>query len=401
VPLFSQIEASTIEAYEKGRVARTLFTATPILRVLRTNKSIYRPWQGGSYQKVPFDIQPSKAGAYDPGTDTFIVQEVQNQDAMAFDPKKYNAEVTINMAITGIYNVGARQIFDVLKEKYNNAISSLDEQIAQDIPNHGQPSGTGVANDRHKSLNGFAEMFADGLSPVWTGDTFPLYGREARNTGLTGTVLNSVPYWGGNADGSAGPISLPLLNLTYNRCKQGKGEGKILGGKPNYGFCSDYLYGQISSRVLGMQRMDSAVKSPTINLEGLKFNQAIIFADSYMPGTQNGLYVNNAAVLPNITTGTVPQSALQTASTSTNNVALSNMPLQSAATSGLTVGETFFWVRDDTLRFVFPKSGPYSFKFSGLQRAFDSDIQEDIIRAAMVLYCLIPSSNQASFGFNG
>jgi hypothetical protein len=120
-----------------------------------------------------------------------------------------------------------------------------------------------------------------------------------------------------------------------------------------------------------------------------------------MPGTQNGLYVNNAAVLPSITTGTVAQSALQTSATSSNNVALSNMPIQSAATSGLTVGEAFFWVRDDTLRFVFPKSGPYSFKFSGLQRAFDSDIQEDIIRAAMVLYCLVPSSNQASYGFNG
>src|SRR6201986_4207284 len=94
-PLFDEISATTIEAFTKGQVARTLFTATPWLRVLRTNKNIYRPWQGGSYQKVPFDLQPVPSGAYAPGTDTFTLQQVQTIDDMVFSPNFYNAEVVI------------------------------------------------------------------------------------------------------------------------------------------------------------------------------------------------------------------------------------------------------------------------------------------------------------------
>lgn len=394
-PLFSEIETGTLEAFIKGQVARTLFTATPWLRVLRTNKDMFRPWQGGSYMKVPFDLQPSPSGAYSPGTDTFGLQQLQTEDAMAFAPKYYNAEVVINATTTDVYNVGASQIVNILKEKYGNASNSLDSKVAAAVYNHGQATGTGVTNNRIKELNGFAEGINDGVTPSWTGEWFPTYGNQLRNGPLTKNVLNSVPYWGGNVDGTAGPVSNQILNRTYNRCKQGKGEGKILGGKPDYGLCSDFMYGAVSDRVFPMQRVDSEIKEPRIGLTGLKFNNAIIFPDSYVPGTQNSLYVQDSTVLPSITTGTYTLPAGAVGSTILNGFQSSN--------SGITVNvnETFWWVNSNTWRFSHPKTGRYAFKNRGLQEAFDGDILADIFRAAIVMYTLVPSSNQLTYGYSG
>lgn len=402
-PLFGEIDATTIDAYTKGQVARTLFTATPSLRVFRTNKNIYRPWQGGALQRVPFDLLPVPSGAYSPGADTFTLQQQQTIDDMVFAPKFYDAEVVILATYTDVYNREPYQVVNILKEKYGNASNSLDSKVAADLYNHGQASSTGiVSGSRIRNLNGMAEGVDDGYTPVWTGDVFQIYGNQLRNGPLTGTVLNSVPYWGGNLDGTAAPISPQILNRTYHRCKQGKGEGKVLGGKPDYGFCSDYLYGCISDRVFAMQRMSveaGEVKSPTIGLSGLKFNGAIIFPDSYVPGTQNALYIQDKSVLPSVTTGTFALPA----STSTNG-ALNGFGVSGSGgvTTGTTinVNETFWWFRSDVWRFSYPRTGRYSFKPRGLQGAFDGDILADIIRAAIVMYTLVPASNQHSYGYN-
>jgi hypothetical protein len=397
-PLFGEIDATTIDAFVKGQVARTLFTATPALRVFRTNKNVYRPWQGGALQRVPFDLLPAPAGAYSPGTDTFNLQQLQLIDDMVFAPKFYDAEVVILATVTDVYNREPYQIVNVLKEKYGNASNSLDSKIAADLYNHGQASSATVATNRIKNLNGMLEGMNDGYTPGWTGDVFPLYGNQTRNGPLTKTVLNSVPFWGGNADGTAAPYSPQILNRTYHRCKQGKGEGKILGGKPDYGFCSDYSYGCITDRVFSMQRMDvtaGEAKSPTIGLSGLKFNGAIVFPDSYVPGTQNALYIQDQSVLPLVTT---PSSFVIPSSSNTNQ-ALNNFP---TAGGGQTVvpAETFWWWRSDVWRFSYPRTGRYSFRPRGLQEAFDGDILADIVRAAIVMYTLVPSSNQLMYGLN-
>jgi hypothetical protein len=392
-PLFDEISATTLEAFIKGQVSRTLFTATPWLRVLRTNKKIYRPWDGGSYMKVPFDLQPVPSGAYSPGADTFTLQQVQTVDDMAFAPKYYNAEVAILATYTDVYNREPRQIVNILKEKYGNASASLDSKVAADVFLHGQAAGGSVAANRIKNVNGFAEALNDGATPSWNGDVFTTYGQQLRNGPLTGTVLNSIPFWGGNSDGSAAPISNQILNRIYNRCKQGKGEGAIIGGKPDYGVCSDFLYGSISDRIFPMQRVDAEIKEPRIGLTGLKFNNGVIFPDSYTPGTQNAIYIQDKTVLPTVTTGTFAVPA-----TSDAQQAFNNMP---ASGTTVTVGETFFWLRSDVWRFSYPRTGRYAFKARGLQEAFDGDILADIIRAAMVLYTLVPASNQQAFGFSG
>ena len=388
-PLFDEISATTIEAFVKGQVSRTLFTATPWLRVLRTSKEIYREWQGGSYQKVPFDLQPVPGGAYAPGTDTFTLQQLQTIDDMVFAPKFYNAEVVILATYTDVYNREPRQIVNILKEKYGNASNTIDARVAMDVPNHGQASGTNVASNRIKNLNGFAEALNNGIDNGWTGDIFTTYGGQLRNGPLTGTNLNSVPYWGGDSLGNAGAVSNQLLNRIYNRCKQGKGEGQVIGGKPTHGLCSDFLYGAISDRVFALQRVDAEIKDPRIGLTGMKFNNAVIFPDSFSPGTQNALYLQDAAAATAVTTGTFTS----TASPST----FSQLP----ASTTITVGETFWWLRADTWRFSYPKAGRYAFRPRGLQEAFDGDILADIIRAAIVMYCLVPSSNQQAFGFSG
>ncbi len=396
--LFDQISVSTLPAFQKGLVSRTLFTATAILRMLRSNKSIYRAWQGGSYYFAPFENQPLPAGPYSPGVDVFSLEERQTFDGMVFNPRTYRAEVVINAATTDLYNTpGPHQIVDVLKERYGNGSNSLDSQVAADVYLHGQnTSATVTSGNRVKAINGFAEAMNDGFTPSWTGDVFPLYGGQTRNNAFNGTVLNSIPYWGGNPDGTAAPVTLQILNTGYHNCKQGKGEGKQIGGKPDLGFTSDFLYGRICGLIFPMQRTDSEVLEPRVGLRGVKFNGATILADSYSPGVQNGRYINDASVLSRITTGTI------TNPTSVDsNTTLSNFPSRSGGVTTLTVGELFWWWRTDSWRFSYPKSGIYAFKNSGLQQAIDGDMRADIIRAAMILHTYVPSSNQQMYGFSG
>lgn len=395
-PLFSEIEAGTTEAYVKDKVARTVFTATPFLRMLKTNSKIFRRWEGGSYMKVPFDLQPVPSGAYSPGTDTFGLQQLQTQDAMEFSPRFYESEVVINATVTDVYNMGPYKIFDILKQKYDNAANSLDSKFAAAIFNHGQPRQTTVAQDRTKELNGFAEAINDGLTPSWTGDIFTTYGGQTRNSAVLRNVLNSIPFWGGNSDGSAGQVSYQLLNATYNRCRTGKGLGDMVGGLPDYGLASDFLYGQICAGVFPAQRVDvtgSETRSPSIGLAGLKFNNAIIFRDSYVPGTQNSIYVLDQSVLPSVTTGTftLPASAAGQLN-----------GFQNVATgTTINVNETFWWLNSDSWKFSYPTTGRYAFKNRGLENAYDGDMMADIIRAAAVLYCTFPGANQLVYGFAG
>jgi len=316
-----------------------------------------------------------------------------------FAPKFYNAEVVILATAVDVYNVEPHRIVDILKEKYGNASASLDSKVAADVFVHGQAAATTVASNRIKNVNGFAEALNDGKTPAWTGDVFTTYGNQLRNGPLTGTVLNSIPFWGGNADGTAAPVSNQILNRVYNRCKQGKGEGKVLGGKPDYGLCSDFLYGSVADRIFPMQRVDSEIKEPRIGLTGLKFNNGVIFPDSYCPGTQNAIYIQDATVLPTITTAAAGFAVPASSGTGgAGQQQFNNMP-----NSGVTAipAETFWWMRSDTWRFSYPRTGRYAFRPRGLQEAFDGDILADIIRAAMVLYTLVPASNQSSYGYNG
>lgn len=395
--LFDQTSAGTLPAFQKGMVSRTLFTATALLRLLRSTKSIYRPWQGGLYEAAPYDIQPLPAGPYSPGTDTFTLEERQTFDLMTFTPRTYDAQVVINAAVTDLYNTkGPTQVVDILKEKYSNGSNSLDSQVAADVYIHGQPSSSTVASNRIKAVNGMAEALSDGFTPAWNGDVYTLYGGQTRNNASNGTVLNSVPFWGGNPDGTAANVSLQILNQGYHNCKQGKGEGKMIGGKPDLGFCSDFLFGRISGLLLPMQRADIGVKEAKLGFEGIKFYGATILPDSYSPGTQNARYIQDASVLARITTA-----ATITNPTSTNsNVTLSNFPTTSQAAT-LVPGEIFTWFRTDSWRFSYPKSGIYSGKYSGLQQAIDGDMRADVLRLAMVLHTYVPSSNQLMYGFAG
>jgi hypothetical protein len=395
--LYDQVSAGTLPAFQKAVVARTLFTATARLRLLRSNKSIFRPWQGGTVHLVPYDIAPLPAGAYVPGVDVFTLEERQTFDLMTFGPRSYNAQVVINLAVTDLYNTkGPTQVVDILKEKYSNGSNSIDSQVAADLYIHGQPNSSTVASNRIKAINGDAEFLNDGFTPSWNGDVYTLVGGQTRNNSSNGTVLNSVPLWGGNLDGTAANISLQILNQGYNNCKQGKGEGKVIGGKPDLGVCSDFLWGRVGGLLLPMQKADIGVKEAKLGFEGIKFYGATIIADSYSPGTQNARYIQDASVLARITTAAT---ITNPASTNTN-VSLSNFPTTSQAAT-LVPGDIYTWIRGDSWRFSKPVSGAYSGKYSGMQTAIDGDMRADVLRLSMVNYCQVPSSNELMYGFAG
>lgn len=400
--LFDQISASTLPAFSRGVVSRTLFTATALLRILRSQKSIFRPWQGGQFYFVSFENQAIPAAFYSPGVDVFSLDEIQTFDGQVFSPRTVAAPVVINLAITDLYNIGPSKFVDVLKERYGNASNSVDSQVAAALYVHGQANSSTVASNRVKAMNGLAEAINDGLTPAWTGDVFNLYGNQTRNSANNGTTLNSIPFWGGNSDGSAAAINLQILNFLYGTCKQGKGEGKLIGGLPDLIFLSDYLYSRVRGLLFPMQRTSNEVKEPRIGFSGFSFNTATILADSYSPGTQNARYIQDANVLPTITTGTYALSGTRLTGARTNGAfngfGTAASPIVPDNTT-ITVGETVWMWRTDTWRFSYPKTGAYAFKNRGLMQSIDGDMQADIIRGAMVLHTYVPSSNNASYGF--
>jgi hypothetical protein len=62
--------------------------------------------------------------------------------------------------------------------------------------------------------NGFAEIIGDGTLPSWNGYVSTAYGGQTRG-GTIGGTLNANIFWGGQSNGSPGPINFPLLNKAY------------------------------------------------------------------------------------------------------------------------------------------------------------------------------------------
>ena len=101
----------------------------------------------------------------------------------------------------------------------------LESMVEMQAYQHGQwnsgsgvsgSSSAGVNTDRHLAMNGFEEIFNNGVDPSPFGNYFTLTGGITRN-GVVGQAYNSTPYYCGSLAGAAGSINYSHFLLANAR----------------------------------------------------------------------------------------------------------------------------------------------------------------------------------------
>jgi len=306
--------------------------------------------------------------------------------ACLFDPKYIQvsvAEYLENMLVT---NRGKNAVFSLVNSKLRIAMNTISAIVGIGLNNHGQPSGSGVINNRPKAINGWIEAMNANYAPGWEGSTFTNYGTQARN-GAIGNVLNSDPVWAGNTDGTAGPITYSTLEEIYQTASRGNEQ-------PDLFVANKALYAYVKERIQ-TQQIFHQERDPYYGADGFKINKAIALKDDYFPSFKYG--VNDARIGTYLTGTFTSPAANADGGTSGNVSANSGMP--AAVTIQVREVGAFFNMSKWLLRVV--NNEEFGFGWTGFIRAQDGTRVAGQIKAMTNLQGLAPWSGVQFFGVNG
>lgn len=374
-PILDELNLTTHKEIFPQVVEDNFFLDTPFQAYLRDH--CLAPFGGGAFTQNVFRYKPMIGGFYLRGA-SFNINKRQTLAGCMFDQKFIEVAVPEFKEDIQVLNKGARAVFKLIDEDLRNAMDTASAIAAVAMARHGQAAGTGVADDRFGKTNGWIEAMNDGISEGWDGNYFPLYGGATRN-GVVGSVLNSIPYFCGNADGSAGPITYNIMEETYQDASVGK-------EVPNLGVGNKAVIAYMKER-LQTQQIFQQEKDPIWGVTGVRFNSAMILKDDYFPSLKYGV---NDPDLGNWLTSTF--TAGGTASSK------SNIP---AAQTTVTVGEVFAWF--NTLKWFYRISDDpeFGFGWSGFFPAQDNTRVVGHVKAAQNLECTAPRLQKQLYGIGG
>jgi hypothetical protein len=379
-PTFDQISASTIADLRDDVVWDNFFVGgegddgAPILRTLRSSGAL-DTYLGGTIMQEPFMFDRVFGGASAPGSDQNIVQK-QILAATAFTPKEYIEQVPLNLWQTNVINAGPAGKVKLVDLYMTNAVLAANTDLNIDFYRHGQPSGTGVSDNRAIFINGADEVCSDGVNPGWTGNYYTTYGGQTRNGAVTNT-LNSTPIWLGASDGSTGQIAFKPLVEAYLNCVR----------RPDTGVCNKALFAYLLERQEVKQRYAQETNA-RIGLTGIKVMDAYIHYDKLAPSTKYGTILPSG--LSNTTS--IKPSTFTLPSLTAAQVAISGYP--SSVTPTITPGEPFFWFRLKGWK-VRPSEDPeYNHNFTPPIRSQNNpDLVVMFYKIAINLYSTSPRDN--------
>lgn len=348
------------------------FLDTPFLAYLRAHA--LTDFTGGANMRFTFLYNPMIGGAYSPG-ENFNITKRQTLAGALFNPKYYEVSVPEYLEDLEVLNKGPLAVFSLIDTDLANAMHTISAIVAVAMARHGQASGTGIADNRSKEINGWAEAMNDGITNSWEGNYFPTYGTATRNS-VIGASFNSVPYWGGTQAGGTAPITYQVMEEGYQTASIGRDE-------PNLGVGNKAVYAYIKERIQPQQRF-AQERDPYFGVSGMKMNSAMIMKDDYFPSLKYGQ--ND----PNL--GSWLTSSFTSHSTTGTN---SNMP----ASTSLTVGEVFNWYNTKKWLLRISNSSLFGFGFTGFKPAQDNTRVVGQILAALNLECVSPRMQWQSFGY--
>lgn len=375
-PYIDELSATTLYEIYPNVVQDNFFLDTPFLAHLRAH--ILAMFAGGSTMQQTFTYAPMVVGSYGIGQ-TFNTDKRQTIAGTRFDPKYYASIIPEYLEDIDVLNRGTNAVFSLLNLDLANAMNSICACVAVALSLPGQPSGSGIVENRPYDINGWVEAINDGITPGWDGSVFTTYGGQARNGAIV-AALNSIPKFVGD------PTSGATGALTYSILEEAYWDGSIGRERPNLGVTSKRGMAIIKERIQPGQRanMENAVDA-YFGVTGVKMNDAIILPDDYWPSAAYGVndpnlgnYLTSTFVVP---AGASAQSGLPTSGTT------------------VTVGEVFNWFNTTKWQLRLSASPRYQFGLMGFYPSGDNTKVVARIHAALNLICTAPRQQKQIYGF--
>lgn len=286
-PLYSEIDASTLESVRRNVVFNNFFVSTAFQAKLRAAGAL-DPFLGGSAMLETFIYGRVQGQAVRPGQSVTIVRNPINS-AMNFMEKAYVAwfpyddwELDDGTGQGGVINSGEARIVNLYQLIMENATEVIETMLEMDSYRHGQAPTAGVTDNRILNSNGVDEAFNNGVDPSPYGNTYTFYGGSTRN-GVTGKALNSTPLYLGTPTGGTGQIDFNALMQLWAQCK-------VTGGEPDLGITNVFGFVAIAN-ALDAQRRNISNTKADIRFDGLNFNGVDIYASPLAPSSQAQDYI--------------------------------------------------------------------------------------------------------------
>lgn len=238
-----------------------VFQSDPFLAYLKLN--VREDFPGGTLIQEGIVYDGLIGGAYGKGKE-FDISEKQVEQAMQFNMKFHEVNVTMSLEDIKVLNKGPHAVFRLIDSRMTNAYMTIGAFLSIDVYLNGQ--GAGYTN----TINGLAEALNDNATASFDGSTYSTYGGITRG-GAVGTALNSVPT------NVAGTIEYNTMEETYGKASFGNIE-------PNLGVTTVLGYSYIKEKFQTQQRFNDT-QDPAIGFNGLKFNSATIVKSRYCPGS--------------------------------------------------------------------------------------------------------------------
>lgn len=415
-PLYSEIDATNLESVRKGVVYDNLFVDTPFQQKLR-RAGVWDPFLGGNGMMEGFIYGRTQGQALAPGS-TVTVTRQQLNSALKFQPKAYAAwtalddwELDDGTGTGGVINSGPAMIANQYQILMENMTMTINTMIEMDSFRHGQPAGTGIADNRSLNINGLDEALNNGIDPSVYGNVYSTYGSATRN-GVIGPALNSTPLWLGQTVSGAstsvlgasgtGQIDFNALMRLWSQCI-------VTGGKPDLGITNVFGFAAVAN-ALDAQRRDVSNTKHDIAWDGLTFNGVDIYADPLAPSALAGDFLSLAPTSGKAGNNNLVDGAGVSTQTSTittpqftnngGNVAISPTGSGFPSNSVCTVGEVLYFLTAGDFKIRTTDKKGWNF---GLRRSqMPNNVSMDALfeRLGTNLYNPTPRHSAVAFGFS-
>lgn len=366
-PNVAELNAVTLFEIYPRTVEDEFFLATPLLAYFRDHCLV--PFTGGTFMQSPIRYAPMIGGFYAPGAG-FNITKRQTITALQFDTRYVYVSIPEYKEEIQVENKGELAVASLLEADMQNGVDTINAIVAV----ASNLSGQGA---RSLAINGWPEAMNDGVTNSYDGNVYATYGQQTRN-GAVGSVLNSVPFWCGDAAGNPGVIQYSQLEEGYQDASIGKKE-------PNLGVGNKAVIAYVKEKLVVQQRF-AQERDPVWGVMGFRFNNAMILKDDYFPSLRYG---RTDPVLGSWLTGSFTSAAAPAAS--------SNLP----ASTAITVGEVFAFFNTFDWLFRVTDNEEFGFGFSGFVPAQDNTRVVGQVKAMVNEQCLSPRTQKQFYGIGG
>jgi hypothetical protein len=308
---------------------------------------------------IEYDVQDG--GPYAKGQDLPADQR-QIEQALQFTPKFNTIMIAFFKEDIRVFNVAGDPlaVINMVTERTDSAFEQLGAQTALQRYLQGQTAAMS------KFPNGLLEASSDGTSTGWDGNTYPVYGTLTRSL-YGGRMFSPAPY-----NFAGGELTLPIMESLYQSVNFGSGKYE-----PNVITTTAIGFGYLRTKYQTQQRFQNVAVGKA-GFKGLEYNNAVVMASRYAPGSYLMRPANAVAAInpttagAGATNGTNDRVAVRmfnyaTGSTATNYPAPSAMygNGDGAGTVGLispaTFGETIWFenIRKPMVKYRTSKSKPF------------------------------------------